>query len=177
VDKTSGTPKRVFEGGAILLYLCAKYDPENKMSFPYDSPEYWEVVEWLVWMQSGLGAMQGQANHFYRYAPEKIEYAINRYQTETKRLYSVLEARLDEQEKAGKGLWIVGGKYTIADLACFSWVNWDVWAGVDATKFTKISKWMDVINERPATKTGLDIVSDYHPYPTASLSILTMLSA
>lgn len=66
VDKTSGTPKRVFEGGSMMLYLCAKYDAQHSVSFAYDTPEYWEMVEWIVWMQSGIGPMQGQANHFYR---------------------------------------------------------------------------------------------------------------
>jgi len=66
VDKTNGKEKRVFEGGAILLYLTARYDEQNKFCFPYDSDEYWEVVEWVMWMQSGIGPMQGQANHFYR---------------------------------------------------------------------------------------------------------------
>ena len=75
-------------------------------------------------MQSGIGPMQGQANHFYRYAPEKIQYGIDRYQTESKRLYQVLEDRLAAQVARGKSLWIVGGKYTFADLACFSWVEW-----------------------------------------------------
>lgn len=159
VDKTSGTSKRVFEGASIQLYLTAKYDSSHKISFPYDSDEYWEMVEWLVWMQSGkhsrfsepyvnnalpsqhqldtnlrahfssagIGPMQGQANHFYRYAPQKIEYAVNRYQTETKRLYQVLNDRLAAQETSGQGLWIVGSKYTIADICCFSWVNWAEW--------------------------------------------------
>ena len=96
VDRTptaEGKPreKRIFESGAMLLYLCQRHDPKNKLLFPYDSDEYWEVVEWLIWMQSGLGPIQGQLNHFFRYAPEKIEYSINRYQTETKRLYQVLD--------------------------------------------------------------------------------------
>lgn len=64
VDKTGGKQKRVFEGAAIMLYLCEKYDRDNKISFAYDTDEYWEIVEWLVWMQSGIGPMQGQANHF-----------------------------------------------------------------------------------------------------------------
>lgn len=157
VDHTSGTSKRVFEGASIMLYLCAKYDPDSKMSFPYDTSEYWEIVEWLVWMQSGIGPMQGQANHFYRYAPEKIEYGIKRYHTECKRLYQVLEDRLAAQEAEGKGLWMVGGKYTIADLACFSWVNWAEWAGIPTKPFPKIEKWMGTINERPATQKGVNI--------------------
>ena len=82
------------------------------------------MVEWMVWLQSGIGPMQGQANHFYRYAPEKIEYGIKRYQTETKRLYQVLNDRLASQQASDQGLWIVGGKYTIADICCFSWVRY-----------------------------------------------------
>lgn len=157
MDNTVSPPKRIFEGGAILLYLTARYDPSHTISFPYDSPEYWETVEWITWMQSGIGPMQGQANHFYRYAPEKIEYGIKRYQTETKRLYGVLEARLGEQEDKGQGLWVVGGKYTIADLCCFSWVNWAEWAGVETKPFPKVERWMGVIQEREAVKKGVDI--------------------
>jgi len=132
-------------------------------------------------MQSGIGPMQGQANHFYRYAPEKIEYGIKRYQTETKRLYQVLDDRLEQQasnnhtvartpaSKAGseghgtqessgtQGPWIVGDKFTIADLACFSWINWAEWAGVDVSEFKHVKKWLDTINERPAVKRGLDV--------------------
>lgn len=101
--------------------------------------------------------MQGQANHFYRYAPTKIQYGIDRYQTETKRLYEVLNARLKEQEGAGKGLWLVGAKYTIADLAAFSWVNWAEWAGIELKPFPEVEKWLDAINQREATKKGVDI--------------------
>ncbi|KAI9699570.1 MAG: hypothetical protein M1820_007068 [Bogoriella megaspora] len=157
VDESVSPPQRIFEGGAILLYLTSRHDKDNKISFPYDSAEYWETVEWIVWMQSGIGPMQGQANHFYRYAPEKIQYGIDRYQTETKRLYQVLEDRLESQEKKGQGLWTVGGKYSIADLACFSWVEWHAWAGVPLDKFPKIQKWKAVIEERPATEKGVNI--------------------
>ncbi|KAL8950618.1 MAG: hypothetical protein Q9222_003349 [Ikaeria aurantiellina] len=164
VDQTptpDGKPrnKRVFEGGAILLYLCQKYDPGNNLNYLFDSDEYWEVVEWLVWMQSGVGPMQGQANHFYRYAPEKIEYGIKRYQTETKRLYQVLDDRLGEQSKQGGsgGPWIVGDRMTIADIANFSWINCAAWAGVDVKPFKHISEWVDRINDRPAVKRGLDV--------------------
>jgi glutathione S-transferase len=114
-----------------------------------------------MWMQGGLGPMQGQANHFFRYAPERIEYGIERYQTETKRLYSVLEERLAEQEKSGYGLWLVGGKYSIADLNCFCWVNWAEWAGVDLKPFPKLEKWLATINERPAVQRGLNIPTKF----------------
>ncbi|KAI9745865.1 MAG: hypothetical protein M1818_000546 [Claussenomyces sp. TS43310] len=163
VDSTDGKEKSIFEGAAIMLYLCQKYDKEEKISYAFDSDEYWEVVEWLVWMQSGIGPMQGQANHFYRYAPEKIEYGIKRYQTETKRLYQVLDDRLASQAStvlspsAASGPWIVGKKMTIADLACFSWINLAEWAGVEVDQFKYVKKWLDTINERPAVKKGLDV--------------------
>ena len=98
-----------------------------------------------------------QANHFYRYAPEKIEYGIKRYQTETKRLYQVLEDRLKSQQTAGLDNWIVGGKYSIADIACFSWINWAEWAGIDTKPYPEIEKWMDTIQKRPAVQKGVDV--------------------
>jgi len=162
VDNTISPPKRIFEGGSIMLYLTARYDPSYTISFPYDSAEYWEMVEWIVWMQSGIGPMQGQANHFFRYAPTKIDYAIKRYRAETMRLYQVLEDRLKAQEEKdgtqsqGFG-WMVGGKYTIADLCCFSWVEWAEWAGVETKPYTRICKWMKKIEERSAVQKGLNI--------------------
>jgi glutathione S-transferase len=101
--------------------------------------------------------MQGQANHFYRYAPTRIEYAVNRYQTETKRLYQVLNDRLASQESDGQGLWLVGGKYTIADLCCFSWVNWAEWAGVATKTFPALQRWLEAIQQRPAVQRGVDV--------------------
>ncbi|KAI4238988.1 MAG: hypothetical protein LQ349_000669 [Xanthoria aureola] len=139
--------KRIFESGALMLYLCQRYDPQNQLNYPYDTDEYWE----------------GQANHFYRYAPEKIEYGIKRYQTETRRLYQVLEDRLAEQQakKAAAGSnedpWIVGDRMTIADIANFAWVNWAEWAGIDVKPFELLNQWLDRINERSAVKRGLDV--------------------
>ncbi|KAL8861689.1 MAG: hypothetical protein Q9178_001890 [Gyalolechia marmorata] len=163
VDRTPASngrakEKRIFESGALMLYLCQKYDPENRLNYTFDTDEYWEVVEWLIWMQSGLGPMQA-SNHFYRYAPEKIEYGIKRYQTETKRLYQVLEDRLAEQAETdgADGPWIVGDRMTIADIANFCWVNWAEWAGVDVKSFKLLNQWLDRINERPAVKRGLDV--------------------
>lgn len=104
---------------------------------------------------------QGQANHFYRYAPEKIQYGIDRYQTETKRLYQVLNDRLEQQEKAGQGLWLVGNKFTIADIASFSWVNWGAWAGIETKPFPAIEKWMEVINARPTVQKAVNIPDEF----------------
>ncbi|KAK4556171.1 Glutathione S-transferase 2 [Recurvomyces mirabilis] len=158
-DNSSGQALHLFEGSTIQNYLCETYDPDHRISFPHNSAEYWEAQSWLTWMQSGLGPMQGQANHFYRYAPEKIQYAVDRYQTETRRLYGVLDARLREQEGKGEGggLWVVGGKYSIVDLCCFSWVNWAEWAGIDTKPFPALQRWLGIIQQRPAVQRGVDV--------------------
>ncbi|ORY86896.1 glutathione S-transferase [Protomyces lactucae-debilis] len=157
VDKTEGANNYgVTESGAIMIYLTDKYDKDNKLSFSYGTTEYWDVVQWMFFMNAGLGPMQGQANHFFRYAPEKIQYGITRYQNETRRLYGVLEQRLKET-----GDWLVGGKYTIADIANFSWVNMAFWAGVDVEEFPNVVKWTERIEARPATKKGLDVPTEF----------------
>lgn len=79
------------------------------------------------------------------------------YQTETKRLYQVLEDRLSSQQKAGKGLWVVGGKYSLADIALFSWINWAEWAGIDLSPYPSISNWLETIQKRPAVQKGVDV--------------------
>jgi glutathione S-transferase len=95
--------------------------------------------------------MQGQANHFFRYAPEKISYGIKRYQNETKRLYSVLETRLQDRT------YLVGEKYSVADISTFTWVRWAPWAGIELSEFPKLEKWAQRIEEREAVKKGLRV--------------------
>ncbi|KAL8917209.1 MAG: hypothetical protein Q9172_005939 [Xanthocarpia lactea] len=180
--------KPVFDSGAILLYLAARYDGNHRLSYAYNTVKYWEMVQWLFWMQSGIGPMQGQAYHFLRYAPEQIPYATDRYQTETKRLYSVLESRLSLQrnynaaagaqptashaeakrpgskkaeEPGTSGPWIVGDKCTLADLACFSWIDASQWAGVELDSFPEVQEWTERINERPAVQRGLNVPQPY----------------
>ncbi|KAG8408082.1 hypothetical protein J3459_018208 [Metarhizium acridum] len=89
-DTLDGKKIRVFESGAILEYLADRYDKDHKISYPRGTAEHWEVTSWLMWQMGGLGPMQGQSNHFKRYAPEKIEYGINRYGNETRRLYRTM---------------------------------------------------------------------------------------
>ncbi|KAL8996848.1 MAG: hypothetical protein Q9169_003750 [Polycauliona sp. 2 TL-2023] len=106
------------------------------------------------------GRAREKPNHFYRYAPEKIEYGIKRYHTETRRLYQVLENRLAEQEARTadeEAPWIVGDRLTIANIAIFAWVNWAEWAAIDVKSFKYLNEWLDRINERPAVKRGLDV--------------------
>lgn len=151
VDK-SNNDFASFESGAIMLYLVDKYDKDNKLSFPHGTNLYWEMVSWLFFQNAGIGPMQGQYIHFLRFAPEKIEYAKNRYYNEVRRLYSVLNQRLKEN-----GDWLVGDKYTIADIASFTWVNFAFWGDIDLSEFSQLKEWCDRINKREAVAKGLDV--------------------
>ena len=146
----------VFESGSLMLYLVDKYDKDHKFSYPQGSDLYWEVMSWLFFQNAGIGPMSGQAAHFFRYAPEKIPYGINRYQSETRRLYSVLENRLKQN-----GDWLVGDKMTIADIANFSWVNISSWVGIEIEEFPLLSAWVDRINAREAVKRGVDVPTKF----------------
>jgi glutathione S-transferase len=100
--------------------------------------------------------MQGQANHFVRYAPETIDYGVKRYKNETKRLYSVVEARLQDRDfLAGKGR----GKYSVADISTFTWVRWAPWAGINLDEFPKLKEWSEKIEKRDAVQKGLLVPS------------------
>jgi len=150
---TDGNQIRVFESGAILQYLVDRYDKDHKVSYPYGSREHWEVTSWLMWQMGGLGPMQGQANHFKRYAPEKIEYGINRYTNETRRLYRVMDTQL---EKSTSG-YLVGDRCTIADFASIGWVRSHGWAGVDIEEFPKLQEWIDRMQSRSGVQAGAEI--------------------
>jgi len=147
-----GKPIHIWESGAILEYLVARYDKDHKVSYPYGSREHWETISWLMWQMGGLGPMQGQANHFNRYAPEKIQYGIDRYLNETRRLYRVMDTHLAKQPSG----FLVGDKCTIADIACWGWVAAGHWAGVDIKEFPTLKKWLDKLLERPGFKAGRD---------------------
>jgi glutathione S-transferase len=149
VDHSNGD-FAVFESGAILLYLAQNYDPEHKL-WPTDAKEQSEVVQWLMFQMGGIGPMQGQANHFKNYAPVKIDYAINRYINETKRLYSVLESRLKDRE------YLVANQLTIADISTFTWV-WGSYAlGIDLNEFPSVKSWVERIECLDAVQKGLDV--------------------
>jgi glutathione S-transferase len=141
----------VFESGAIFLYLAEHYDKKHEFSFE-DADEKSEMLQWLFFQNAGVGPIQGQVNHFFRYAPEKIQYGVDRYQNETKRLYSVLEVRLKDREfLVGKN----GGKYSVADMSTFTWVRWAPWAGIDLEQFPRLKGWAERIEGREAVKRGL----------------------
>ncbi|KAK1827064.1 disulfide-bond oxidoreductase YfcG [Podospora conica] len=159
-----GEPLRVFESGAILNYLVEQYDKEHKVSYPRGTREYWEVQSWLFWQMGGLGPMQGQANHFFRYAPEKIEYGVKRYQGETRRLYSVMEAQL---EKSTSG-YLVGDKCTVADISCWGWVAAHDWAGVSIEEFPNLKAWLFRMLERPGVEKGRHVPSHHGAFDKLS---------
>lgn len=135
----------VFESGAILAYLAEK----TGQLAPSDPKGKSVVMQWLMFQMGGLGPMQGQANVFNRYFPEKIQSVIDRYQNETRRLYEVLERRL------GESPYLAGPDYSIADIANFAWVRSHEWAGVSLDGLNALQAWLETIAARPAVKRGL----------------------
>ncbi len=145
---------RLFESGSILLYLAERYDDAaHKISFPRGSREHYETNNWLFFQNAGLGPMQGQANHFVRYAPEKIEYGVRRYVNETRRLYGVLDRHLQSSPSG----FLVGDHISIADISTVGWVIWAGWAGVDIDEFPHLKRWEQMMTARPAVKRGCDV--------------------
>ncbi len=142
----------VFESGAILMYLA-----EKAGRLLPDEPKARSVaVQWLMFQMGGLGPMQGQANVFFRYAPEKIQYAIDRYQNETRRLYTVLDARLRENE-------YLAGEYSIADIATWPWVSIHAWAGIEISDLPSLTRWLEVVGKRPAVQKGRAVPTPLDP--------------
>jgi GST-like protein len=142
VDRDAGN-FAVFESGAIMVYLAEKAG----RLLPSDPKGRSLVMQWLMFQMGGIGPMQGQANVFFRYAPEKIQFAIDRYQNETRRLYEVLDRRLGESE------WLADD-YSLADIANWSWVSIHAWAGVETDGLDNLNRWKDAMKERPAVQRG-----------------------
>ncbi|KAJ5760957.1 hypothetical protein N7520_008113 [Penicillium odoratum] len=144
--------QRVFESGSIMLYLADKYDTDRKISYAPGTPEHIEQLSWLMFQMGGLGPMQGQANHFRLFAGVRSDYGIKRYIDETKRLISVLESRLQESP------YLAGSKYTVADIANYSWVRSAPTAlEIDLAEFPAVEKWVNEIGKRDAVVKGANI--------------------
>ena len=145
-----GAPISMFESGAILLYLATK----TGRFLPESTRERYEVLEWLMFQMGGVGPMLGQAHHFRIYAPEKIEYAVNRYTNEAKRLYGVMNKRL------AKTRYIAGAQYSIADIAIFPWLRSWKNQGIDWNDYPHLKGWFDEIGARPAVQRGVEVLAN-----------------
>lgn len=144
-----GAPLALFESGAILLYLAAK----TGKFLPKDPREHYQVMQWLMFQMGGLGPMLGQAHHFRIYAPEKIDYAINRYTNEAKRLYSVMDKRLQASPFIG------GNEYSIADMAIYPWLRSWKKQGIDWDDYPALQGWFERIGQRPAVQRGVEVLA------------------
>jgi GSH-dependent disulfide-bond oxidoreductase len=144
----------VFESGALMIYLAEKAG----RLLPPDRRGRSRVIQWLMFQMGGIGPMMGQANVFYRYFPEKIQPAIDRYQHECRRLFEVLDGQLSGGE------WLAGG-YSIADIANWAWVRTHKWSGVPVDGLEHLQRWMGQMAARPACQRGIEV-----PFPLPDLS-------
>ena len=144
-----GDPFTVFESGAILLYLADK----TGSFLPTDMRGRSEVAQWLMFQMGSIGPMLGQAHHFRQYAPEPIDYAVDRYTNEANRLYAVLDRRLDG------GDYLVGD-YSIADMATMPWLRRPERQGVEIDEYPNVKRWRQAILDRPAVERGLEVLAD-----------------
>jgi glutathione S-transferase/GST-like protein len=145
VDRDEGD-FAVFESGAILIYLAEK----TGRLMPSDRKGRSLVLQWLMFQMAGIGPMMGQANVFYRYFPEKIPAAIDRYQGEVRRLLTVLDGRLTDRE-------YLAGDYSIADIANWAWVRGYKWSGVSIDELEHLARWINQLAARPACERGVGI--------------------
>lgn len=144
VDPEAGIT--VFESGAILIYLAEKVG----QLLPTETQSRFNVLQWLMFQMGSVGPMFGQLNHFRRFAPEQIPYAIARYEKETLRLYSVLERQLTDQE-------FICGDYSIADIAIFPWVSIYEFQGLTLDAHPQLKRWVETVQARPAVQRGMQV--------------------
>ena len=149
-DGPDGKPISLFESGAILIYLA---DKTGKFLGTTDREKF-TTLQWLMFQMGGFGPMLGQAHHFRLYAPEQIEYAVNRYTNEAKRLYGVLDAQLK------KTAYLAGDNYTIADIATFPWARSWKNQGIELDDYPHVKRWFDEISARPAVVRGVTVLAD-----------------
>ena len=145
VDRDEGD-FAVFESGAILIYLAEK----TGQLMPQDRKGRSTVIQWVMFQMGGIGPMMGQANVFFRYFPEKIQPAIDRYQREVTRLFGVLDRQLASHE-------YIAGDYSIADMALWPWVSGHDWSGVSVDEFESLQRWLALMGARPAVQAGRDV--------------------
>lgn len=139
----------IFESGAIMLYLARL----SGKFYGTDAKSQSRVEQWLMFQIGGIGPMMGQANVFYRYFPEKIQPAIDRYQNEGRRLFEVLERQLSRTE-------YLAGEYSIADMANWCWVRTHKWSGISIDGLPNLQRWLDAIMARPGVQKGITVPED-----------------
>jgi GST-like protein len=150
-DGPDGKPISLFESGAILVYLAGK----TGKFLPRTTRGRYEMLQWLMFQMGGFGPMLGQAHHFRIYAPQKIDYAVERYTNEAKRLYGVLDAQLGRT-----GAWLVGREYSIADIACWPWTRSHENQGISLDDFPNVKRWHEAIAARPAVQRAITVLAD-----------------
>jgi len=148
-DGPDGRPIALFESGAILLYLAGK----SGRFLPADVRGRYEVLQWLMFQIGSIGPMLGQTHHFRIYAPEKFDYAVDRYTNEARRLYGVMDKRLANSRYMG------GNEYSIADIAIFPWLRSWKNQGIDWSEYPHLKGWFDEIAARPAVQRGVEVLA------------------
>ena len=144
----------IMESGAILLYLAEKYGK----FLPSDYTKRTRVLEWLMWQMGGLGPMLGQTHHFLHFNPGKSDYAESRFSRETKRLYSILDKRLDKRD-------FICDEYSIADIACWPWVSRYEWQQIQLADYPNVQAWYQQLLERSAVQKGYHIPKNVGEIP------------
>jgi len=157
-DGPGGADFALFESGAMLVYLADK----TGSFLPTDTRARHATMAWLMFQMGSIGPMLGQAHHFIKYAPENIDYAVQRYTNEANRLYGVMDKRLSDHE------WLAGEQYTIADIATFPWLRSPANQGVDMADYPNVRRWFDSIAARPAVQRGLAVLQDQPAADAAS---------
>ncbi|HTI16116.1 MAG TPA: glutathione binding-like protein [Trinickia sp.] len=151
-DGPGGKPMSLFESGAILIYLAEK----TGKFLPAEPAARYATLQWLMFQMGGVGPMLGQTHHFRIYAPEKIEYAINRYTNEAKRLYGVMDKQLEKAQH------LAGDDYTIADIATFPWTRSWQNQGIELAAYPNVKRWHEAIAARPAVVRGVEVLASVH---------------
>jgi len=149
-DGPDGEPLSLFESGAILLYLAGK----TGRFLPRSTRGKYQALQWLMFQMASVGPMLGQTHHFRAYAPEKVEYAINRFSNEARRLYGVMDKQLATND------YIAGREYTIADMAVWPWLRSHEKQGIDIGEFPNVKAWFEAIGNRPAVQRGITVLAD-----------------
>lgn len=142
-----GRPMVVIESGAILVYLAEK----SGRFMPRDPRSRSEVLQWLMFQMGSVGPMLGQVHHFLRAAPERVQYAVDRYGAEARRIYGVLESRLDGRS------WLAGDDYSIADIATFPWIARHDWQRIELADYPQVKRWFEALCARPAVQRGMEV--------------------